>query len=135
MKKRTIKNYRNMTKRHLLFGAALLCTGFALTACSDDDNVTEENATELTTPGNYVLSAKVSSGSGDVNYILTAESIDGGEITTQNNGLEAATGTEWVFYKDKYLYRLQYNQGESGTTESYCRNANGNVVKRDLEYT
>ncbi len=131
----TIKNYLNMTEKHLFIGAALLCTTLALTACSDDETAGEEAPAELTTPGNYVLSAKVSSGSGDVNYILTAESIDGGEVTTQNNGLEAATGTEWVFYKDKYLYRLQYNQGESGTTESYCRNANGNVVKRDLEYT
>lgn len=125
-----------MNKRnYLLMASALLAAGSVFTACSSDDE--NGGGGEAFIPGDYVISAKApaKAGSGEANYILTSESIDGGQITTLGNGLEASTGTEWVFYKDKYLFRLQYNQGEAGTTESYFRNAAGNVEQRAILYS
>lgn len=113
-------------KNYSWMATAILAAGCALTACESDDEVTEE----IPSSGNYVISAKAS----DANYILTSETLDNGEITTLGSGLEASTGTEWVFYKDKYLFRLQYNQGESGSTESYMRNGNGNIEQRPILY-
>lgn len=130
-----------MNKKHLLLMAsAILCAGGALTSCSDNDDLTDGNGSSQGGNVNpslsaYVISAKAKSQNGEANYILTAASLNDGTITTQRNGLEAATGTEWVFYKDKYLFRLQYNQGEAGYTESYERGANGNIEQRAKLYS
>lgn len=120
-------------KNYLLAAAAFLAAGNVFTSCENDDNANDA-AMSL---GKYVVSAKsqASGGNGEANYIITSESLNSGEATTIGAGIEAATGTEWVFYKDKYLFRLQYNQGEAGTTESYYRDENGNIKKRDILYS
>ena len=55
--------------------------------------------------------------------------------SVQQLGFETATGTAWIFYKDQYLYRLQYNQGNEGVTTAYELNTNGGIAKRSNEYT
>ena len=52
----------------------------------------------------YVVAASV----GDANYLLTADTLGDGSISAKNNGLTTESGTQWIFYKDKYLYRLVY---------------------------
>ena len=69
------------------------------------------------------------------NVLLTAESVDEGTITTLNNGLVNDGATQWVFYKDQYLYGLTYNQGNAGDTRSYILNANGELETRSQSYT
>ena len=57
-----------------------------------------------------------------------------GTISAKNNGLTTESGTQWIFYQDKYLYRLVYNQGNAGVTSSYILNAAGKVEERDNTY-
>jgi hypothetical protein len=40
----------------------------------------------------------------------------------------------WVFYGDKYLYGLTYNQGNAGTTRSYVMNEDYTLAARPAEY-
>ena len=69
-----------------------------------------------------------------VPVLLTAESLESGEITAAGNGLVNDGATYWVFYGNKYLYALNYHQGNAGTTQSFIMNTNGELEKRSQEY-
>lgn len=121
-----------MRRKSLLLAGGL--TAFfglttALTACSDDDP--GQSAPAPGTTGDYVIGAA----GNDANYLVTAPSLESGEVSISVNGYETPSGTQWVFYKDQYLYRLQYNQGSAGVTTSYYKNGNGQVMARPKEYT
>lgn len=123
-----------MKKNHLLTGLFVATVaGMALTACSDDESNDGSGSSNVTT-GNYVIAATVTSSSTDTYVLLTAESLDEGEITTVGNGLVNEGATYWVFYGNRYLYALNYNQGEAGTTQSFIMNTAGALEKRSQEY-
>ena len=123
-----------MKKNHLLAGLfAASLAGMALTSCSEDDPNRGNNNSNTST-GNYVIAATVTSSSTDTYVLLTAPSLDEGEVTTQGNGLVNEGATYWVFYADRYLYALNYNQGEAGTTQSFVLNNAGALQKRTQEY-
>lgn len=130
-----------MTKNYLMTSlAAALLVGGVFTSCSDDDSANQGNG-DGNGDGNgggsgsgalsaYVVAASV----GDANYLLTADKLSEGMVSAKNNGLTTEGGTQWVFYKDQYLYRLVYNQGNAGVTSSYVLNAEGKVKERDNTY-
>ena len=123
-----------MKKNHLLAGLfAASLAGMALTSCSEDDQSGSNNNSNTST-GNYVIAATVTSSSTDTYVLLTAPSLDEGEVTTQGNGLVNEGATYWVFYTNRYLYALNYNQGEAGTTQSFILNSTGALEKRSQEY-
>lgn len=123
-----------MKKNHLLTGLFVATVaGMALTACSDDESNGGSGSSNVTT-GNYVIAATVTSSNTDTYVLLTAESLDEGEITTVGNGLVNEGATYWVFYGNRYLYALNYNQGEAGTTQSFIMNTAGALEKRSQEY-
>lgn len=123
-----------MKKNHLLAGLfAASLAGMALASCSEDEPANGGNGSG-TSAGNYVIAATVTSSSTDTYVLLTASSLDEGEITTQGNGLVNEGATYWVFYGNRYLYALNYNQGEAGTTQSFIMNAAGSLEKRSQEY-
>lgn len=123
-----------MKKNHLLAGLfAASLAGMALTSCSEDDQNGSNNNSNTST-GNYVIAATVTSSSTDTYVLLTAPSLDEGEVTTQGNGLVNEGATYWVFYTNRYLYALNYNQGEAGTTQSFILNNTGALEKRSQEY-
>lgn len=110
------------TKNHLLTGLfAVALGGMALASCSEDEQNGGNNGNNAS-KGNYVIAATVTSSSTDTYVLLTAPSLDEGEITTQGNGLVNEGATYWVFYANRYLYALNYNQGEAGTTQSFVMN-------------
>lgn len=105
-------------------------TGMTLTSCTDNDEPGSGSKAE----GNYVIATTVIA-NGITNYVLlTAESLESGEITAAGNGLVNEGATYWVFYGNKYLYALNYNQGNAGTTQSFILNANNDIEKRTQEY-
>ena len=57
-----------------------------------------------------------------------------GSVTSVNNGLQTGSGANWVFWNNKYLYRLQYNDGAAGITSSYRMGPDGHVEERDMQY-
>ncbi len=126
----------------LLFAAALMsCSTFV--SCNDDDDPivnsgTDDNGDDTTTAeaiSRFVISTS-STVSGSTSYtLLTSETLTDGSITSLGEGLTNDGATYWVFYEDKYLYALTYNQGNAGTTSSYILNADSALEKRSIEYS
>lgn len=104
----------------------------SLTACSDNDE--PGNGNELGDGSGKFVFATTVQGSNATSYVLlTGETLDGGTLSTVNNGLLNDGATQWVFYKN-YLYALTYNQGNAGTTRSYILGNNGQMEARSTEY-
>lgn len=128
-----------MKKKYCLGAlAAMLCVGNLFTSCSeeqipDSSNPSTDNSGD-TPDGEALSSYVVAATAQEANYLLTANSLAEGSVSTVNNGLTTESGTQWVFYKDEYLYRLAYNQGNAGVTSSYVLNASGKVEERDNVY-
>lgn len=128
-----MKNYLKMVP------AALIAVSLA--ACSDsDDNVADIPADNPDTPGvtvgkeAFALATSLPDGEQTANVLLTSQSLTEGSVSAINNGLVNDGATEWVFYGDKYLYALTYNQGNAGTTRSYVLNSDGQMKARSAEY-
>lgn len=119
------KNYLNKISFAALMAAAL-------TACSDDNGAPEVPV--IGTDSGFVLATSVKDGEQTANVLLTSQSLEEGSVSVRNNGLVNDGATEWVFYKDRYLYALTYNQGNAGTTRSYVLGEDGQVHPRSAEY-
>ena len=119
------KNYLNWSL------AAILCAGLT-TSCDNDitGNDNGDGSDENGTQSCYVIAATVD----DANSLVAASTLDEGSVSAKYNGKVTETGTQWVYYQDKYLYRLVYNQGNAGVTSSYILNAQGKVEERDNTY-
>ena len=124
-----------MKKNHLLTGiAAVMLTGGLFTSCSDNDIPAPDEGGKGEIKNTFVIPASTTASGNTTNILLTAESVDEGTITTLNNGLVNDGATQWVFYKDQYLYGLTYNQGNAGDTRSYILNADGELETRSQSY-
>lgn len=113
-----------------LFATAM--AGLVLTACESDG--VGSGGDNNKGQGEYVIASSVTASNGTTNVLLTSESLDGGSVSTRNNGLVNDGASQWVFYKDQYLYALTYNQGNAATTRSYVMNANHEVQARSGEF-
>ena len=65
-------------------------------------------------------------------YLIQTDGLTSGQLSIVRNGKETDTGTAWLFYKDKYLYRLAYNQSNAGTGSSYYIGSNGMIAQRNI---
>ncbi len=122
-------------KRNFLNSAlpltAMMC--ITLSACSDEENLNKrpENGGQ---PGEYVIASSVTASGNTTNVLLSSASLDEGSVSPVGNGLVNDGASQWVFYKDSYLYGLTYNQGNAGTTRSFYRNDKGEVLARSGEF-
>lgn len=117
-----------MNVNNLMNGlATVVLAGCLFTSCSDED--TPGGSSGNGNSSNYVVAATA----GGANYLLTLDTL-AGSTTTVGNGLTTELGTQWIFFGDKYLYRLVYNQGSAGITSSYVLNAAGKVSERSYTY-
>ena len=80
--------------------------------------------------GNYIIAAS----SKEATYLLQTEDISKGELTIINHGMEVDNATAWVFYGNKYAYRLVYNQGSPGIGSSYMLDAQGHLIQRNVRF-
>ena len=122
-----------MKKNFLHVGLAGLFLLGVSTACDNDSvngDISGDSNTDLPAETSYVVAATV----GEANYLLKSELLNDGTVSARNNGLTTELGTTWIFYKDQYLYRLVYNQGNAGLSSSYIMNASGKVEERDNTY-
>ena len=115
------KNYFNRSL------AVILCLSLTI---SCDDHVSGGGDGGDGALSDFVIAASV----GDANYLLISDKLDEGSVSAKNNGLTTESGTQWIFYQDKYLYRLVYNQGNAGVTSSYVLNEKGKAEERDNTY-
>lgn len=103
-----------------------------LSSCSDNDEPGNGNEPDDSN-GKFVFATTVQGSNATSYVLLTGENLDGGTLSTVNNGLLNDGATQWVFYKN-YLYALTYNQGNAGTTRSYILGNNGQMKARSTEY-
>lgn len=124
-----------MKKRILARALAIaLCTGGALTSCSNEDAAQGGDGGGNILPqgtSRYVIAAQADEGT----YLVTAETLDEGTVTVMGNGTEAIGASYWVFYGQEYLFGLQYNDGNAGTGSSYILSGATGKVKEAREYT
>lgn len=113
--------------------AAAVIPAMSLCSCSDSDEPTTSGGKEESYGGKFVFATTVKGSNGTAYDLITGESIDDGNLTTVNNGLINEGATQWVFHKN-YLYALQYNQGNAGTTRSYFLDSDGEMKARNMEY-
>ena len=85
------------------------------------------------TPRPYVIASQGTFSNTTTNALLSAASLDGGSIGMER-GLVNDGASYWVFWGDKYLYALTYNQGNAGTTRSYVMNDDYTLRARPAEY-
>ena len=119
-----------MNKKNFIY-SLLVVSVMVLVACDENNN---SNTPPINTAeGAYVIASSVTA-SGNTSYVLlTSDKLDEGSVSAVNNGLVNDGATYWVFYRNKYLYGLTYNQGNVGTTRSYIMGDNG-VEARAAEY-
>lgn len=101
-------------------------------ACERENDTTTNNP-DSGAERPYVVASQGTFSNTTTNALLTAESLDGGTIGMEN-GLVNDGASYWVFWGDKYLYGLTYNQGNAGTTRSYVMNADYTLSARPAEY-
>ena len=111
--------------------AAIAIVGMALSACTDNE---PDYGLGTEAKGEYVIASSVTASGNTTNVLLTSETLDKGTVSTVNNGLVNDGATQWVFYKNQYLYALTYNQGNAGTTRSYIMDSNNEVKARSGEF-
>ena len=121
-------------KKNLLSAVLLTSAmaGTALTSCTDTE--VPGGGNNNGTKGDFVIASSVTASSNTTNVLLTSRTLDEGSVSTINNGLVNDGASQWVFYKNRYLYGLTYNQGNAGTTRSYVMNSNHEVQARSGEF-
>ena len=117
-----------MNKKKFIY-SLLVASAMTFVACDENNNTPPTDTVE----GAYVIASSVTA-SGNTTYVLlTSDKLEEGSVSAVNNGLVNEGATYWVFYRNKYLYGLTYNQGNAGTTRSYIMGDNG-VEARAAEY-
>ncbi|MBR3827631.1 MAG: DUF4374 domain-containing protein [Alistipes sp.] len=119
-------------KKRLFFRSLLAVAVVAgMAACESADTSTSRPDAGVERP--YVVASQGTFSNTTTNALLTAESLDGGTIGMES-GLVNDGASYWVFWGDKYLYGLTYNQGNAGTTRSYVMNGDYTLSARPAEY-
>lgn len=128
--KKTIKNLKTSMRIYATAFAAIAMIALFSSCNPDDDDPTNPDDNEK---GTYVVASQGQFSNTTTNALLTATSLDSGTIGMEN-GLVNDGATQWVFYKDKYLYALSYNQGNAGLTRSFIMDSDYNLKARSGEY-
>jgi hypothetical protein len=109
----------------LLLGSMLLACENSMPANNDVP------ASDVERP--YVIASQGTFSNTTTNALLTASSLSQG-VVGMEQGLVNDGASYWVFWGDKYLYGLTYNQGNAGTTRSYVMNSDYTLSARSAEY-
>ena len=102
-------------------------------ACETNTNIPTGGSQDNDAVRPYVLATEGTFTGNTTNALVTASNLDGGSVGMAN-GLVNDGASYWVFYGDKYLYGLTYNQGNAGTTRSYVMNEDYTLEARSAEY-
>lgn len=113
---------------------AIALTSVVMASCDNGSSQNDEPQLPNEKKSAYVIASSVTASGNTTNVLLTAESLDEGVVSPINNGLVNDGATQWVFYNNKYLYGLTYNQGNAGTTRSFILNSDGQIEARSSEY-
>ena len=113
---------------------AIALTSVVMASCDNGSSQNDEPQLPNEKKSAYVIASSVTASGNTTNVLLTAKSLDEGVVSPINNGLVNDGASQWVFYDNKYLYGLTYNQGNAGTTRSFILNSDGQIEARSSEY-
>lgn len=119
-----------MNMKHSVWALMALCAGF-LTACDSDSDNNLPNGGEEENVEKYIVAAS----GAEAIYLLEAENLEAGSLTTEGAPVEVETATAWLFPKNQYAYRLVYAQGNAGTGSSYKLDESGHLVEREIAFS
>ena len=102
-------------------------------ACETNTNIPTGGTQDNDAVRPYVLATQGTFTGNTTNALVTASDLNSG-VVGMTNGLVNDGASYWVFYGDKYLYGLPYNQGNAGTTRSYVMNEDYTLAARPAEY-
>ena len=102
-------------------------------ACETNTNILTGGTQDNDAVRPYVLATQGTFTGNTTNALVTASDLNSG-VVGMTNGLVNDGASYWVFYGDKYLYGLTYNQGNAGTTRSYVMNDDYTLAARPAEY-
>lgn len=102
-------------------------------ACETNTNIPTGGTQDNDAVRPYVLATQGTFTGNTTNALVTASDLNSG-VVGMTNGLVNDGASYWVFYGDKYLYGLTYNQGNAGTTRSYVMNEDYTLAARPAEY-
>ncbi|RAJ90827.1 uncharacterized protein DUF4374 [Larkinella arboricola] len=101
---------------------ALTMAAGILASCSDKNEIALDN------PGNYILAVSPAASTGVADYLITAQNLDTGTISTAGNGVEQdGTYRYYVTHNGKFFSML-YGQGNPGAVTAY-NIQNGKLTK------
>lgn len=106
-----------------------------LVSCTGEETIPEGGNDAGATMGEYVVAGSVTASGTTTNVLLSAHTLNEGSVSAKGNGLINDGASQWVFYGNRYLYALTYNQGNAATTRSYVRTSNGELKARSGEYS
>lgn len=119
-----------MKKKNLVW-ILMSCILLGFFAACDDNNNTSGGGGDDKPTEKYIVAAS----GAEAIYLLEADQIDEGSLTTQGSAIEVETATAWLFPKNKYAYRLVYAQGNAGTGSSYKLDESGHLVEREIAFS
>ncbi|AXB58281.1 DUF4374 domain-containing protein [Flavobacterium fluviale] len=111
-----------------LLSAVLAFTAFS---CSSDSDKPEDTTGGGTDTGKtkYIITATTGA-AGIADYLLTADDVTTGSITTTGNGLEQDGTYRYYITAQNNFFSLLYGQGNPGAVTTYNLNAEGKLVKK-----
>lgn len=120
-------------KKQFVWACALAVSAPVLTGCSDDENENLGGGNGEPVGPRFVIATTVSASGNDSHVLLAAASLDEGSVSPLRNGCTNPGATQWVYNKD-YVYGLQYNQGNDGTTQRFALHSNGEIKADSREF-
>lgn len=110
--------------------ALLAVLAFTTFSCSSDsDKPGNETGGGDTGKTKYIITATTGA-AGIADYLLTADDISTGSITTTGNGLEQDGTYRYYITAQNNFFSLLYGQGNPGAVTTYNLNAEGKLVKK-----
>ena len=105
----------------------LLATFFVSCSDSDDSNSGGDNGEGI--DSKYIITATPTASEGVADYILTADALDSGTITTAGNGIEQDGTYRYYVTSQNRFFSLLYGQGNPGAVTTYGLNSEGVLEK------
>jgi len=110
-----------------LFSALIAFTAFS---CSSDENTGSEQGGGVDTGKKKYIITATTGAVGIADYLLTADDVSTGSITTIGNGIEQDGSYRYYITAQNNFFSLLYGQGNPGAVTTYNLNAEGKLVKK-----
>jgi len=108
--------------------AALIA--FTTFSCSSDENKSGENTGGVDTGKTKYIITATTGAVGIADYLLTADDITKGTISTIGNGIEQDGTYRYYITAQNNFFSLLYGQGNPGAVTTYNLNADGKLIKK-----